>query len=253
MKFVAYKSGHHNDNVGKDNEEFIIKAFNSWKDNELSRQWLLDMNYDLSLIKSVIAVKPDGFSKTDVYLTITDNVDKVSHKNLQVKLVSSKRGFNQIDKRWLAHYKKLWGIPSNVYRLLQHYVGELRPYKADTRDERRMFADEFTNDERDLLLKFLNNKKIYIISSILKGQKTQHIPDFMLIIHKNSSKNSLDWILKPIDTIIEYICCKDFIITAQGGVISLGKVTMQRKGGDGGRNTANMLQFKIDPTELFKI
>ena len=26
---------------------------------------------------------------------------------------------------------------------------------------------------------------------------------------------------------------------------------MQRKGGDGGRITANMLQFKLDPTELF--
>jgi R.HinP1I restriction endonuclease len=26
---------------------------------------------------------------------------------------------------------------------------------------------------------------------------------------------------------------------------------MQRKGGDGGRNTAKMLQFKINPAELF--
>ena len=28
---------------------------------------------------------------------------------------------------------------------------------------------------------------------------------------------------------------------------------MQRKGGDGGRKTANMLQFKINPAELFNI
>lgn len=27
---------------------------------------------------------------------------------------------------------------------------------------------------------------------------------------------------------------------------------MQRKGGDSGRDSAKMLQFKIDPTELFK-
>ena len=31
------------------------------------------------------------------------------------------------------------------------------------------------------------------------------------------------------------------------------KITMQRKGGDGGRITANMLQFKINPAELFEI
>ncbi len=30
-------------------------------------------------------------------------------------------------------------------------------------------------------------------------------------------------------------------------------VTQKRKGGDGGRNTANMLQFKINPAELFDI
>ena len=28
---------------------------------------------------------------------------------------------------------------------------------------------------------------------------------------------------------------------------------MQRKGGDAGRETANMLQFKIDPAEIFNI
>lgn len=37
------------------------------------------------------------------------------------------------------------------------------------------------------------------------------------------------------------------------GSIKLGRVTIQRKGGDNGRETANMLQFKIDPTELFEI
>lgn len=33
--------------------------------------------------------------------------------------------------------------------------------------------------------------------------------------------------------------------------LKLGRVTVQRKGGDGGRKTANMLQFKVNPTELF--
>ena len=37
------------------------------------------------------------------------------------------------------------------------------------------------------------------------------------------------------------------------GSIKLGRITVQRKGGDGGRDTAKMLQFKIDPTELFDI
>ncbi|MCR2123219.1 type II restriction endonuclease, partial [Campylobacter upsaliensis] len=37
------------------------------------------------------------------------------------------------------------------------------------------------------------------------------------------------------------------------GSLKIGKVTMQRKGGDGGRESAKMLQFKIDPCKLLHI
>jgi len=39
-------------------------------------------------------------------------------------------------------------------------------------------------------------------------------------------------------------------ITNQGS-LKIGKITMQRKGGDAGRGSAKMLQFKINPVELF--
>jgi len=35
------------------------------------------------------------------------------------------------------------------------------------------------------------------------------------------------------------------------GSLRIGKITMQRKGGDAGRDTSKMLQFKINPMELF--
>ncbi len=34
------------------------------------------------------------------------------------------------------------------------------------------------------------------------------------------------------------------------GSLKIGRITIQRKGGDNGRESANMLQFKIDPTGL---
>ena len=42
----------------------------------------------------------------------------------------------------------------------------------------------------------------------------------------------------------------DIRITSQGS-LKIGRIGMQRKGGDGGRDTAKMLQFKINPVELF--
>ncbi len=35
--------------------------------------------------------------------------------------------------------------------------------------------------------------------------------------------------------------------------MKIGRITVQRKGGDNERKTANMLQFKINPTEIFNI
>lgn len=41
-------------------------------------------------------------------------------------------------------------------------------------------------------------------------------------------------------------------ITKQGN-LKLGKITIQRKGGDNGRESAKMLQFKLNPCEIFKM
>ena len=41
------------------------------------------------------------------------------------------------------------------------------------------------------------------------------------------------------------------MITKQGN-LKIGRITMQRKGGDGGRETAKMLQFKINPALLLE-
>ncbi|MCE2498670.1 MAG: hypothetical protein J4F28_06760 [Nitrosopumilaceae archaeon] len=39
----------------------------------------------------------------------------------------------------------------------------------------------------------------------------------------------------------------------QRGNLKLGKITIQRKGGDAGQDTAQMLQFKFSPKDLFGI
>jgi len=163
-------------------------------------------------------------------------------------LVSNAKGFNQIDKRWLVKYKDMWNIPNDVYTILQHYVGELPPYKANTKDSRRMFINEMTIEEQNILLTWLNENKYLIVSDILKG-RGQFSAEWVLVIKKT---NFLDWVLKPINFVMNHYSNGDIGISNNGN-IHLGKITVQRKGGDGGRETAKMLQFKIDPTELFNI
>lgn len=59
------------------------------------------MGYELSDIEFVEAVIVSG-QKTDVQVQVTIKLKKVIDvQNLQVKLVSNLKGFNQIDKRWI--------------------------------------------------------------------------------------------------------------------------------------------------------
>lgn len=234
------------------NEDFVRDEFNKWQVSELAQAWLMEMSYDISEIEYVRAEKLSGY-KTDVQVSIMV-VIKLKHltdiQNLQVKLVSNPKGFNQIDKRWVDKYVALWNIPPHITRLLKLYTGEIPPYKSQTKDSRRMFVTELSLKEQSELLQFIRENKILIISDIIKGRGEFHA-EWMLVILK-TSQYSLRWTLKPINLTMNYFGNGDVIVTKNGN-IKIGNITMQRKGGDNGRETAKMLQFKINPAELFGI
>lgn len=195
------------------------------------------MSYSLEKIEYVKAMVIRGY-KSDLNLKI------------QVKLVSNKKGYNQIDKRWLKSYNELWNIPSNVYITLKYFTEKLKPYRDRVRDDRRMFMDELTEEEKALVLKWLNDNKLLIISDILKG-RGEFSTKWVLVVQK--LKENARWVLKNINEVINYYFSDGKVEITPRGSIKIGRVTLQRKGGDNGRVTANMLLFKIDPTELFDI
>jgi hypothetical protein len=229
------------------NEDNIVKKFNDWKKDKDAQSWLILMKYKLSEIEYVEAVKISGY-KTDVQVQVTIKLKKaIDVENLQVKLVSNPKGFNQIDKRWVDKYAEMWSIPKNIVLILKKYTGEKKPTIKKTKDKRRMFANEFTGTEQKAMLKWLKKNQSLIVSDILKGQG-KFAAEWMLVAQK-IEKNAR-WILKPMNFCMNYFGNGDIEITARGN-FKIGRITMQRKGGDGGRDTAKMLQFKINPAELF--
>lgn len=211
------------------------------------------MGYNINEIENVLALKVSKHYKTDIQVRINikvKNKPQIDVQNLQVKLVSCNSrhkpgGFNQIDKRWLKKYQELWGIPDNVMNLLQLYTGEKKPVNSNTEDKRRTKAHEFTTEEQKTLISFLEENKILIASDILKG-RGKYAAEWILVIIKDYPEY---WALKPINFALNHYIQGKVRITPKGA-IKLGKITMQRKGGDAGRETANMLQFKIDPIEM---
>lgn len=231
------------------NEDFVRDEFNNWQGSELSQAWLVAMGYVIDEIEYVRAEKLSGY-KTDVQVSVSVTIKLkrlTDIQNLQVKLISNRTGFNQIDKRWVDRYSELWSMDSDIARIFKHYTGELAPYSVTARDPRRMFIDEMTTEDQTKLLNFLNDNKFLIVSDILKGRGEFHA-EWMLVILRTSSE--FDWVLRSMNYAMNYFGNGDICVTKQGN-IKIGNITMQRKGGDGGRPTANMLQFKINPAKLF--
>jgi len=144
----------------------------------------------------------------------------------------------------------MWNIPKDIEIILRLFTGKIEPKnKAKLKDSRRMLLTEMPQEDQDKITAFFNRNKILIVSDILKG-RDKFSADWMLVILKKDSE-SYDWALKDINTVMNIFGKGDVRITQQGSM-KIGEIGMQRKGGDGGRESAKMLQFKINPCLLFK-
>jgi len=111
-----------------------------------------------------------------------------------------------------------------------------------------MFFDEMTVAEQTRIISYFTKNKFLVISEILKGSGA-FAANWMLVILK-SNKNG-KWILKTMNKAVNRFGDGAVEFTKRGS-LKIGRITMQRKGGDAGRETAKMLQFKINPVELFE-
>lgn len=229
------------------NEDDIVQKFNNWKIDMDAQKWLEIMGYLIGEIEKIEAIKLHG-QKTDVQAQITIYMKKaIAAENISVKLVSNPQGFNQIDKRWIDRYVEMWEIPENIIKILKVFTGEMVPKKSGLKDSRRMLLSEMDENDRAKIIEFFTKNKILVISDILKG-RGKFSAGWMLValITKNESK----WVLKSINHVMNTFANGSVRVTKQGS-LKIGNITMQRKGGDNGRDSAKMLQFKINPAMLF--
>jgi len=244
------------------NEKEIAKKFINWKKDKEAQKWLKIMDYNLKKIKKVEAEVLHGH-KTDVQIKVTITLKKlVSVQNLSVKKTNSDADYNQIDKRWVKNYIELWNIPENITTLLKIFCGEISPSELlsekkitqskynSLRDKRRFFMDEFENKHKKTIIDFFTKNKLLIIADIIKGGG-KFAADWMLVTRYDTKEDETTWVLADINKAMNIFGEGEVEISPRGS-ISIGRITLQRKGGDGGRVTGNMLQFKIRPCDLFR-
>ncbi len=232
--------------AGFQNEDEIRDKFNNWKSDADARAWLEAMKHSVAEVSGVSATKPHG-EKADVEVTVKsksgERVERIS-----IKLVSSPNGFNQIDKRWLKTYATMWKMPSDVVETLRLFVGETPP-RESSRDKRRMYLDELDQKAQQAVVDFFTANKEEIVSDLLAGDG-EHAANWMMVTYKASDKPK--WVIRSSAETIKFYSDGPVELTRSGN-LKIGRITMQRKGGDNGRDTAKMLQFKINPVQVFDI
>ncbi len=231
------------------NEKEVAEKFNNWEADEDAQKWLLIMGYDLKRIEEIKAVVLKNITpkpKSDVNIRIKIKLkDVLNIENISVKLVSNTQGFNQVDKRKIDKYVEMWNIPNDTAELLKLFTGETVPKIKNLRDKRRMFLDEFSEQDRNKILKFFEDNKMLIINDILRGRGEFSV-EWVLVAQK-INKNT-KWILKNINEVINHYSGE--VKMSPKGSILIGSVTVQRKGGT---PDPASLQFKINPLEIFDI
>ncbi|MFL6466713.1 MAG: type II restriction endonuclease [Pyrinomonadaceae bacterium] len=229
---------------GFKNETEIAAKLNSWRTDDDAKNWLTSMNYKLDDIENVLATKPHG-EKADVEVRVKTKKGEKT-EGISIKLVSSPNGFNQIDKRWLSHYAKMWKMPAGVEATLRYFLGEVQPLKPG-RDPKRMYLNELDSGSQKAVIDFFTANKAEIVSDLFQGDGI-HAAGWMMVALKATENTR--WVLHPSADAIKFFGEGRVEITRAGN-LKIGRITMQRKGGDGGRDTAKMLQFKINPVQLF--
>ena len=250
---------------GFQNERDIAMKFNNWKNDDDSKIWLEQMSYEINDIDSVNAIVLSGY-KTDVQVQIR-LIIKLSQgiciENLSIKKANVDADYNQIDKRWVDRYKELWNFPDSVSKALKKFTGELPPKTLllsdeisekvfnSLKDKRRFNMKELTLQEQKEIITFFTDNRIMIVNDIFKG-RDKYPPTWMMVTRYDKTNDVTDWILTPINIAMNFFGAGDIKISKKGS-LSIGNITMQRKGGDAGRETAQMLQFKIHPNLLFDL
>ncbi len=230
---------------GFKSEKDVVKKFNHWEEDEDAQDWLKIMGYKLKEIEKVVAVQITGSHKTDVQVEISIYLKEGKGiENISIKLVSNPQGFNQIDKRWVDKYAELWNMPANIVKNLKLFTGEVEPEKPSPRDSRRIFLDELTKKEQSEIVNFFEKNKILVVTDLFRGRDS--FPASWFLVYQ---KNVNVWTLLPMSYVMNYYGNGNVEVTSQGS-LKIGKIGMQRKGGDNGRISATMLQFKINPCEI---
>ncbi|WP_159991902.1 hypothetical protein [Pelistega ratti] len=253
-------------------EGIVAEKFKNYLLDEQAIEWLSIMGYDIGRIENIEAIQiptrlkysdiekfgscdnfefVQKYKKADVQVQLTIKINGVIYReNISIKKANIDSNFNQIDKRSVDTYQKMWKFDEDIAFVLKKFTGEIQPSiyeSSQLKNKKRWYLDELPINQVNKLIKFFEKNRVLIFSDILKGRGMLSAEWFLVV--KQNIDGSYNWIFKNINEVINFYSQGEISISKKGG-LNLGKLTAQRKGGT---PDPTSLQFKIKPLDLFNI
>lgn len=189
-----------------------------------------------------------GRGKTDITVSLSNNNKTV---DLNISLKKYKANFNQIERRSVSSFGELYNAPKDVIRLLDLFVGNIDPINYNgkkTKSNKRMFLNEFSIGDQNKIIYFFQRIIRSLIKNLLVGFDKKNKPSILAL--STSETNFSACRLMTMDEAINKLIGDGKASITPRGSLKIGNITLQRKGGDNGAESANDLQWKFKPKDL---
>lgn len=230
-------------------------AKNGYKEEELV---CLDLNSNIQLRQSFIEYLGNDYDEC-VRVNGTHKCDIQSKDNtLTGQIKKYKKGqFQQLDRHWLddlaKHIPELNDETISMFRgMCEIELLENGTHVDKNKPVRKLCTSNYSQTQLDNFVLTLNQYKRKILYYAFLGTNPDIVPTYLFgVEYVNDSRNKI--VLMKIQDIIDYLETLDFKISKRKTVVTLGDdsiLSMQRKGGDGGKKGSNQLQVKLIVSKL---
>jgi len=224
-------------------EKLLIERINA---HSVDTAWVVEEAIGQVGYGEIIAQKPGSKEKPDIILL----EQEIVRAGISIKTFGTGRGSNQVFRTPVAQYELEWDVPHDVAALIRNFVGIGESLS-------RVFFNQVDDNEANAVTNFFTQVQPHVVSSILAGKASAALRADWIMLHEAKDNKWQErvgdrdfWKMYPMAKVIDICCSETPAITAQGGLrLGLG-LTMQRKGGDGGKYSANDLQFKMSPRAI---
>ncbi|MBU2447345.1 MAG: hypothetical protein KJ666_17470 [Bacteroidetes bacterium] len=155
----------------------------------------------------------------------------------------------------MIHIKKCGILIKEISLWLKLFTGEIPPNKkrdligrVKLKDKRKVYINEMPIKIQQKIISFFDENRIIVSSDILKGRGGLSA-DWILVTRYNEKTKRTDWILKDINTAMNFYG-KGPVVISRKGNLYIGKFALQKKGGT---SDPAKMQFKFRPCDLFQI